>query len=361
MFIKTSPHAVPIWYGETAIPDDSRLIESTSSPNRCAPFSHNTRNEITLVAPEQGEWRQSSRDLGCAIIEVGRDGGANIRRGTTPIDCVQLRIQTPMLSTQCKLDGCVIGAQDIVLLPPGKNFTMTASGPCAWMAMIFPVGVFAEIGLDPLQSFQNGAVIVEAPGNLLRQIALVNTAVLDSSSGDRIRRTADASSLVISILTGIATCDGVFTSGKRGARSESQRRLERALVFLEKHEDRLVSVDELCRAANIGERTLLRLFHDFLGMGPGRFMKLRQLNRVWRTIKNERGPHGTLTNLLADYNVTEFGRFAGTYKALFGESPSVTRRKQIAADKSLVSFHLGKSAARGTKSPRRDRHVSLHA
>jgi len=85
-----------------------------------------------------------------------------------------------------------------------------------------------------------------------------------------------------------------------------------------------LQVANLALAADVTSRTLLRTFRQQLGIGPASYLKLRQLNMVRRALREKCDPSSNVTNIMSEHGVTEFGRFASEYKALFGERPSET-------------------------------------
>jgi transcriptional regulator GlxA family with amidase domain len=85
-----------------------------------------------------------------------------------------------------------------------------------------------------------------------------------------------------------------------------------------------LQVANLALAADVTSRTLLRTFRQQLGVGPASYLKLRQLNMVRRALRGKCEPSGKVTNIMSEHGVTEFGRFASEYRALFGERPSET-------------------------------------
>ena len=91
----------------------------------------------------------------------------------------------------------------------------------------------------------------------------------------------------------------------------------------------LQHVEDLCRAIDVAERSLLRAFHKFFGVGPTQYMKLRRLNKVHCELQARDGKETTVTGIMTNCGVTEFGRFAGSYRALFGESPSETLKRKL--------------------------------
>jgi hypothetical protein len=64
-------------------------------------------------------------------------------------------------------------------------------------------------------------------------------------------------------------------------------------------------------------------------MGPKRYSKIRQLNLVRRAIRQNHSTPVNVTGILTEHGVTEFGRFAIEYKALFKESPAETLHKHL--------------------------------
>jgi AraC family ethanolamine operon transcriptional activator len=87
-----------------------------------------------------------------------------------------------------------------------------------------------------------------------------------------------------------------------------------------------VRVAELVAATGVPERTLRQVFHDYFGIGPLRYLKLKQLNQVFAALRSA-DPKATLVgDVLAAHGVWEFGRFSSNYRYLFGETPSQTLR-----------------------------------
>ncbi|MFN7805471.1 MAG: AraC family transcriptional regulator, partial [Planctomycetaceae bacterium] len=61
--------------------------------------------------------------------------------------------------------------------------------------------------------------------------------------------------------------------------------------------------------------------------GPARYLKLRQLRLARRWLRDRRHPSQTVTELLSGLGIWQFGRFAGEYRAIYGELPSQTFRR----------------------------------
>jgi AraC-like DNA-binding protein len=102
--------------------------------------------------------------------------------------------------------------------------------------------------------------------------------------------------------------------------------VERAEAFLSARIGESVSIAQLCQVSGVSERCLRNAFYDVRGISPKRCAVRARLAEVRRALRVANGGRGTVTTIAADYGFFELGRFAGTYKAVFGESPSQTLR-----------------------------------
>jgi AraC-like DNA-binding protein len=82
-------------------------------------------------------------------------------------------------------------------------------------------------------------------------------------------------------------------------------------------------------SAEIGvpERTLRACCMEILGMSPSRYLRLRRLNMVRAALQRANPAPGAITELAKRYGFSELGRFATSYRQIFGEAPSETLRR----------------------------------
>ena len=97
--------------------------------------------------------------------------------------------------------------------------------------------------------------------------------------------------------------------------------------FLEANPDRPLYLTEICAAIGVAERTLRASCEEHLGMGPIRYLTLRRMHLVRRALLRSDPSKATVTQIATDHGFWELGRFAVTYRTLFGESPSETLRR----------------------------------
>jgi AraC family ethanolamine operon transcriptional activator len=102
--------------------------------------------------------------------------------------------------------------------------------------------------------------------------------------------------------------------------------IRRSQALLEQRKGRPVHVGELAAAAQVSERTLRTAFNEYFGVGPVRYLQLRQLHQVHRALRAADPEADSIGDALVKHGVWEFSRFAARYRRLFGERPTETLR-----------------------------------
>ena len=85
-----------------------------------------------------------------------------------------------------------------------------------------------------------------------------------------------------------------------------------------------VTLAGLCAAAGVSERRLRQAFYDCFGMSPTAYLRIAALNEVRRALVEGAPTRDAVTRAASDFGFWHLSRFAGQYRALFGESPSTT-------------------------------------
>ena len=90
-----------------------------------------------------------------------------------------------------------------------------------------------------------------------------------------------------------------------------------------------VSIRELCHAAALNQRTLLRAVRAVHGLTPCHYLRgirLAEARQAFLCVDTR----STVTEVALRFGFRELGRFAVIYRAKFGESPSDTLRRTTA-------------------------------
>jgi AraC-like DNA-binding protein len=103
--------------------------------------------------------------------------------------------------------------------------------------------------------------------------------------------------------------------------SKIVRRVEE--YFLESPH-RKVSLADLCAAAGVSAPTLYKAFDAVCDITPLKYLRLRRLSLARSTLRKATPHRGIVKDAALGLGLTELGRFAVEYRALFGETPSAT-------------------------------------
>jgi AraC-like DNA-binding protein len=85
-------------------------------------------------------------------------------------------------------------------------------------------------------------------------------------------------------------------------------------------------IPALCAAIGVPERTLRVCCAEFLGMSPTRYLLLRRLNMARSALQRADPANASVAEIARSCQFLEPGRFAVTYRTIFGEMPSTTLR-----------------------------------
>ena len=93
--------------------------------------------------------------------------------------------------------------------------------------------------------------------------------------------------------------------------------------FLEANPNTRLYLPEICAAVGAAERTLRVACEENLGMGPIRYLALRRMHLAHRTLLLADHRSTTVTQVATEHGFWELGRFSVSYRAMFGETPSL--------------------------------------
>lgn len=163
----------------------------------------------------------------------------------------------------------------------------------------------------------------EAMRGLRRKLAELTTIV--RRHPERLESAPMRRSLERETLDAVARALASATPAARMGRPSSHADVVSSVeAFLRREGVEAVTVTEMCEAAGTSERTLRNAFERVYGVGPNRFVRLRRLNEVHRLLQAPSRSGETVAAVATRLGMRDLGRFAGQYRALFGESPSQT-------------------------------------
>jgi AraC-like DNA-binding protein len=104
--------------------------------------------------------------------------------------------------------------------------------------------------------------------------------------------------------------------------------------------DRKVSLASLCAAAHVSAPTLYKAFDIVCDITPLKYFRLRRLSLARSELLQAPPDRGRVKYAARGVGLTELGRFAAEYRALFGETPSATLHNQSARQPDETGTHV---------------------
>ena len=285
--------------------------------------------DFLLTGPSQAPWAVGRCKLGSIVLQFGLEGGSKILHGISRPDALSFIFQDEKIADRLIFDGQILQPRDFVVLPPTSEFTFASYGVHRWMSMAMPVGFFEtfaiETGRNHLAWLENQKCVVSSSKQLLKCLTAetASTAALAANKQTSLLDGSGIARLLNALIAAIAGLDSETCVSSETSRLSGDT-VTKALKYARSKKWEGLRVANLALAADVTNRTLLRMFRQQLGVGPASYLKLRQLNMVRRALRGRCERSSRVTNVMSEHGVSEFGRFASEYKALFGERPSET-------------------------------------
>jgi AraC-like DNA-binding protein len=168
-------------------------------------------------------------------------------------------------------------------------------------------------------SRRDAASLRRLHGQICR-LAETNSKMLSHSEVARALEQGLIQALVASLTTARTRTDGY-------ANRHHARIMVRFEEVLAEHSGRPLPMPELCALVEVSDRTLRSCCAEFLGMSPIRYVLLRRLKEARRVLRDADPDRVSVAEVARRFGFAELGRFAGRYRARFGETPSSTLQR----------------------------------
>ncbi len=104
--------------------------------------------------------------------------------------------------------------------------------------------------------------------------------------------------------------------------------VKRAQQYIQDNLVSKISMEDLVNATGTNERSLFENFRKFKQMTPMTYLRMLRLEHVRRELISPQD-HIGVTEIAMKWGFTQLGRFASTYKSIYGELPSETLKCNI--------------------------------
>jgi AraC-like DNA-binding protein len=179
---------------------------------------------------------------------------------------------------------------------------------------------------EPLRLPLGNDLTTGAGRSLARLLALMQ-AELDDQEG-LIYQPLIAGRLWQGVLTGLllATAHQYRDDLERRVRPSRPRTVKRAIDAMEAEPERPFTVNSLAAIAGTSVRTLQEGFRQHVGVSPMAYLRRLRLSRAHDDLCTADPREETVANVAHRWGFAHLGRFAGAYRAEYGQAPADTLR-----------------------------------
>jgi AraC-like DNA-binding protein len=285
--------------------------------------------ELTRVGHEPFKTRVARLQLDDMWMVQVNEAAPRIKWATQSPHRVFVRFLTEP-AAEFVINGVPLQRNEIVQLGRAQSYYEHTTGPINWGAMSLSTAVAAEAGiaLNGLDLFQHREPwrVIPEPGAMarLRQIHS-EAAALANVAPNILREPEVVRSIEQSLIGALFNClsERQVRRSSRALRSHGAV-MRRLRDTLESDPDRALYVPEICAAIGVPERTLRACCQEQLGMSPKHYLLLRRMHLAHRALLSVEPGDTTVTEVATRFGFWHLGRFAGSYRLIFGEPPSAT-------------------------------------
>ena len=217
-------------------------------------------------------------------------------------------------------------SNDIMVFPAEGELDVVSSSTFDVFTISLPVPDWSRLGHDAgalaeLTAEQGGRVcqcLPDSMGVLRQALRRAEATAIDQDASEE---------ATIPMLALEAIRTAVAPSGEVQSGSDRRRAFLGAVAYIDAKLNRRIRIADVCRSTGVSERTLQYAFQAELGLTPMQYLHARRLQRARRELTRASPRRGIIDGIARAHGLRHGGRFADDYRAMFGERPSETLRR----------------------------------
>src|SRR6516164_1926759 len=222
--------------------------------------------------------------------------------------------------------GSEMQPRDLMFHSRGERLQQSTSGPSVWNVIAMDPAQLERYGRSlsgrPFSLPPEGRTL-QLPTRLATRLPRLHAQIcrLAQTKSKMLSHSEVARAIEQGLIQALITC---LTTARARTAGYAKRHHARIMVRFEEvlaeHLSWPLQMPELCELIVVSDRTLRSCCAEFLGMTPTQYVLLRRLEAVRRALLNADPDKANVTEVAHGFGFTELGRFAGTYRATFGET-----------------------------------------
>jgi len=229
--------------------------------------------------------------------------------------------------------GREMQASEIMFHSRGQRLHQLTSGPSVWNVIAIDPAKLEYYGRAlsgrPFSLPSEGQILQPSP-RLAARLRRLHTQIcrLAETKSKLLSHSEVARAIEQGLIQALVAC---LTAARVPADGYARRHHARIMIRFEEvlaeELGRPLRMPDLCELIVISDRTLRSCCAEFLGMSPIRYVLLRRLREVRRRLRDGDPDVVHIAEVAHRFGFTQLGRFAGRYRAMFGETPSATLQR----------------------------------
>ena len=233
--------------------------------------------------------------------------------------------------------GEQVSGHDLVIFPRGAELDAVSTVDFHVFTCSFPEALLANISeslhLGELDEIRRGACVVRCQAATMERVrttlrGLCAHARQGLPQSQQPLLQAASRELAAQLIQAVATAAAARSTTTTFKRELAVRR---AISYIEHSNEDRVRIGDVCRAAQVSQRTLEYAFLERFGLTPKAYVIAHRLNEARRELRCADGM-SSVTDVANRWGFWHMGQFAADYRKQFGELPSETihRTRQTA-------------------------------
>ncbi len=290
--------------------------------------------QLEFLPTEKGDFRAELTKVTFESLwmQRGKESLARVFHGAVSPDRSVIGFSTDLDQPEYRHCGADVSPGAIIVDDHNEMYRQTKAA-CRWGSMSLKTEALAAAGVAligrPVVQVSVSTVIRPVPTHMSRLLELHAAAGhLAAAAPDILANPQTSRALENALVHAMIRCLANDNEIEERVRTQRNTRImARFEEFQAAHDNVPVYLAEICEAVGASERTLRACCQEQLGMGPIHYLWLRRMHLARRALASASSDKSTVTGVAADYGFWELGRFAVEYRALFGESPSLTLKR----------------------------------
>lgn len=271
------------------------------------------------------EWKTHSLDVGELGLQYGWMGGGVITSGKLNGDGHLVHIP---LNGSCKANGKSLQSDSVLICIPDAEYIISFNDVHDWLNLFIPIKIINLIlqkNHISKTNQPNGVVHVGKDRILNFKKTLREISGLTGNANDQPKAlisNGKAQKEILAIYESITVQPPVIELMGIGRRIIDRTQIMARIQNKLQTEplDRIFVVD-LAAVAKVSGRTLRKIFMDYFGISPVRYLMIYKMHAARKILKESHPSSSTVSNIASKFGFKHFGRFASSYRNLFGERP----------------------------------------